>query len=138
MVNEARPYAEKAYSLAHDKQRSVTLDVGYAVAARKGTPSNVLPFAPVGYNVATIKAQIADTLGWVHHLLGDDAAAEPYLTQAAEGSPNSAEVLLHVAVVKAARSDFDTAKKMLQQALALDEKLAGRADVKALQARLPK
>ena len=104
----------------------------------KGLPPNVLPFAPVGYNLAAIKAQIADTLGWVHHLLGDDAAADPYLTQAAEGSPNNAEVLLHVAVVKAARSDFDTAKKMLQQALALDENLAGRADVKALQARLPK
>jgi len=47
-------------------------------------------------------------------------------------------VLLHVAVVKAARSDFETATKMLRQALALDEKLAGRADVKELQARLPK
>ena len=138
MVNEAKPYAEKAYSLAHDKEVAVTLDVGYAVAARKGTPPNVLPFAPVGYNIATIKAQIADTLGWVHHLLGDDAAAEPYLTQAAAGSPNSAEVLFHVAVVKAARSDFDTARKMLQQALALDKKLAGRADVKELQAKLPK
>ena len=139
MVNEARPYAEKAYSLAHDKEMSVTLDVGYAAVARKGTPPNVLPFAPVGHNLDTIiKAQIADTLGWVHHLLGDDAAADPYLTQAAEGSPNNAEVLLHVAVVKAALSDFDAAKKMLQQALALDEKLAGRADVKALQARLPK
>ena len=138
MVKDALPYAEKAYSIAHDNEVSLTLDIGYAVAARKGTPPNVLPFAPVGYNVAAIKAQIADTLGWVHHLLGDDAAAEPYLTQAAAGSPNSAEVLFHVAVVKAARSDFDTARKMLQQALALDEKLAGRADVKELQAKLPK
>jgi tetratricopeptide (TPR) repeat protein len=137
MANEARPYAEKAYNLANDKQASVTLDVGYAVAARKRTPSSVLPFAPVGYNLATMKAQIADTLGWVHHLLGDDAAADPYLMQAAEGSPNNAEVLLHVAVVKAARSDFDAAKKMLQQALALDKNLAGRPDVKELQARLP-
>jgi uncharacterized protein (TIGR03790 family) len=138
MVNEARPYAEKAYSLAQEKQVAVTLDVGYTVAARKGTPSSLLPFATVGYSLATIKAQIADTLGWVHHLLGDDAAADPYLTQAVEGSQNNAEVLLHVAVVKAARSDFDTARKMLQQALALDQKLAGRADVKELQARLPK
>jgi len=137
MVNEAKPYAERAYTLAHDKEVALTLDIGYAVAARKGTPPNVLPFAPVGYNLAAIKAQIADTLGWVHHLLGDDAAADPYVTQAAAGSPNNADVLVHVAVVKAARSDFETAKKMLQQALALDEKLASRADVKELQARLP-
>ena len=115
---------------------ALTLDIRYAVAARKGTPPNVLPFAPVGYNLATIRAQIADTLGWVHHLLGDDAAADPYLTQAAAESPNNAEVLLHAAVVKAARSDFDIAKKMLQQALALDEKLAGRADVKALRTKI--
>ena len=114
MVKEALPYAQKAYSIAHDNEVSLTLDIGYAVAARKGTPPNVLPFAPVGYNIAAIKAQIADTLGWVHHLLGDDAAADPYLTQAAAGSPNSAEVLFHVAVVKAARSDFDTARKMLR------------------------
>ena len=138
MVKEAKPYAEKAYSIAHDNEVALTLDIGYAVAARKGTPPNVLPFAPVGYNLAAIKAQIADTLGWVHHLLGDNAAADPYLTQAAAGSPNSAEVLFHVAVVKAALSDFDTAKKMLQQAIALDEKLADRADVKELQAKLPK
>jgi len=138
MVKEAKPYAEKAYSIAHDNEVALTLDIGYAVAARKGTPPNVLPFAPVGYNLAAIKAQIADTLGWVHHLLGDNAAADPYLTQAAAGSPNSAEVLFHVAVVKAALSDVETAKKMLDQAMALDEKLAGRADVKELQSKLPK
>ena len=138
LVKEALPYAEKAYSIAHDNEVSLTLDIGYAVAARKGTPPNVLPFAPVGYNIAAIKAQIADTLGWVHHLLGNDVAADQFITQAGAGAPNSAEVLFHVAVVKAARSDFDTARKMLQQAIALDEKLAGRADVKALQAKIPK
>jgi hypothetical protein len=117
---------------------SLTLDIGYAVAARKGTPPNVLPFAPVGYNIAAIKAQIADTLGWVYHLLGDNTLADRYLTQAGTGAPNSAEVLFHVAVVKAARSDFDTARKMLAQAIQLDEKLAERADVKELQAKIPK
>lgn len=138
MPRDALPYAQKAYSLSHDNKVTLTLDLGYAVAARKGTPPNVLPFAPVGYNIEAIKAQITDTLGWIYHLLGDDATAEPYLTQAGIGSPNSAEVLFHVAVIKAARSDFDTAKAMLQKALELDEKLAGRADVKELQAKLPK
>ena len=137
-VKEALPHAEKAYSIAHDNEVTLTLDLGYAVAARKGTPPNVLPFAPVGYNVEAIKAQITDTLGWIHHLLGDDKAAEPYLTRAAAGSPNSAEVLYHVAVVKAAHSDFETARAMLAKALELDEKLANRADVKELQAKLSK
>jgi tetratricopeptide (TPR) repeat protein len=135
---EALLHAEKAYSIAHDNEVALTLDLGYAVAARKGTPPNVLPFAPVGYNVAAIKAQITDTLGWIHHLRGDDKTAEPYLTQAAAGSPNSAEVLYHVAVVKAAHSDFEAARAMLARALELDEKLANRADVKALQAKLGK
>jgi len=138
MVKDALPFSEKAYSIAHDNEVALTLDLGYAVAARKGTPPNVLPFAPIGYNVEAIKAQIADTLGWIHHLLGDDALADRYLTQAAAGSPNSAEVLFHVAVVKAARSDLDTARTMLLKAIELDEKLASRADVKALEAKLAK
>ena len=138
LVKDALPHAQKAYSIAHDKKVTLTLDLGYAVAARKGTPPNILPFAPVGYNIEAIKAQITDTLGWIYHLLGDDAAAELYLTQAGEGSPNSAEVLFHVAVVKAARGDVETARANLQKALEFDEKLAGRNDVKELQAKLSK
>jgi uncharacterized protein (TIGR03790 family) len=137
-LNDALPYAKRAYDLAHDNKVTLTLDLGYAVAARKGTPPNVLPFAPVGYNIDAIKAQISDTLGWIHHLLGDDAAADPYLTQAGAGSPNSAEVLFHVAVVKAALGDVETARTNVRKALDIDEKLAGRADVKELQARLAK
>jgi uncharacterized protein (TIGR03790 family) len=135
---EALPFAEKAYSISHDSKVMLTLDLGYAVAARRGTPPNVLPFAPTGYNIAAIKAQITDTLGWIHHLLGDDATAEPYLTEAGVGSPNNPEVLFHVAVVKAARSDLETARTMLKKAIALDEKLATRADVKELQEKLSK
>jgi uncharacterized protein (TIGR03790 family) len=135
---EALPYAQKAYSIAHDNKVTLTLDLGYAVAARKGTPPNVLPFAPVGYNIEAIKAQITDTLGWTYHLLGDNATAEPYLLQAGNGSPNSAEVLFHVAVIKAAKSDFAAAKAMLERAIELDEKLAARTDVKELQAKISK
>ena len=60
------------------------------------------------------------------------------MTQAAVGSPNSAEVLFHVAVIKAARGDLETARTNLRKALELDEKLAGRDDVKVLQATLGK
>jgi uncharacterized protein (TIGR03790 family) len=137
-VKEALPYAQKAYSIAHDNEVALTLDLGYAVAARKGTPPNVLPFAPIGYNVEAIKAQIADTLGWIHHLAGDNESADRYLTQAAAGSPDSAEVLFHIAVIKAARADLETARTMLRKAKELDEKLAGRADVKELEAKLAK
>jgi tetratricopeptide (TPR) repeat protein len=138
MVKDALPYAERAYSIAHDNEVALTLDLGYAVAARKGTPPNVLPFAPIGYNVEAIKAQIADTLGWIYHLIGDNASADRYLTQAAAGSPTSAEVLYHVAVVKAARADLETARTMLRKSKELDEKLASRADVKELEAKLAK
>ena len=137
-VKEALPYSEKAYTIAHDNEVTLTLDLGYAVAARKGTPPNVLPFAPIGYNIEAIKAQIADTLGWIHHLLGDDASADRYLTQAAAGSPDNAEVLYHVAVIRAARSDLEAARTMLRKAIELDEKLANRSDVKELEAKLSK
>ena len=35
-VKEALAFAEKAYSIAHDNEVTLTLDLGYAVAARKG------------------------------------------------------------------------------------------------------
>ena len=37
-LNDALPYAKKAYDIAHDNKATLTLDLGYAVAARKGTP----------------------------------------------------------------------------------------------------
>lgn len=133
---EALPLAVQAYSIAHDNEVELKLDLGYAVAARKGTPPNLLPFAPVGYNVAAIKGQIADTLGWIHHLLGEDAAADKYLTQAGAAAPNNAEVQIHIAVVRASQSRFDEANTALLAALELDPKLAERADVKEIQEKL--
>jgi len=133
---EALPLAAKAYAIAHDNEVELKLDLGYAVAARKGTPPNVLPFAPVGYNVNAIKGQIADTLGWIHHLLGDEATADKYLTQAGAAAPNNSEVQIHVAAVRAKQSRFDDARKALLAALELDPKLAERDDVKALQEAL--
>ena len=133
---DALPFAQKAYTIAHDNAVELTLDVGYAVAARKGTPPNVLPFAPVGYNVSAVKAQIADTLGWIQHLLGNNAIAEKYLTQAGAGAPDNAEVQLHVAMFKASLAQFDEARKALQNAITLDAKMLERSEVKELQARL--
>ena len=133
---EALPFAEQAYSISHDNKVELTLDLGYAVAARKGTPPNVLPFAPVGYNVAAIKAQIADTMGWIHHLLGDNAAADKYLLQAGIDAPSNSEVQFHVAVVKTALGELDAARKSLARAVELDPKLSERGDVKELQAKL--
>jgi uncharacterized protein (TIGR03790 family) len=135
-AKEALEFATKAYSIAHDNEVELTLDVGYAVAARKGTPPNVLPFAPVGYNVAAIKGQIADTLGWVYHLLGDDTAAIKYLSQAGIDAPTNPEVQFHAAVVQAARSQSDAARASLKRALDLDPKLGARDDVKMLQEKL--
>ena len=126
----------QAYSISHDNKVELTLDLGYAVAARKGTPPNVLPFAPVGYNVAAIKAQIADTIGWIHHLLGDNAAADKYLLQAGIDAPSNSEVQFHVAVVKTALGELDAARKSLARAVELDPKLSERGDVKELQAKL--
>jgi uncharacterized protein (TIGR03790 family) len=136
MPTEALPFSEKAYSIAHENKVELTLDLGYAVAARKGTPPNVLPFAPVGYDVAGIKGQIADTLGWIHHLLGNEELAETYLKQAGNDSPGNPEVQFHVAVVSAAKGRTADARAALQKALAVDPKLAEREDVKALVAKI--
>jgi len=135
-LDDALPLATKSYSLAHENKMEVVLDIGYAVAARKGTPPNILPFAPVGLSIAAIRAQIADTLGWIYHLLGKSAEADKYLVQAAQGSPNIPDVQFHVAVVEAELGRLADARNSLKKALDLDGKLADRDDVKALQVKL--
>ena len=85
-----------------------------------------------------MKAQIADTLGWVHHLSGNSALADKYLQEAGKGAPYSGEVQFHIAVVAAALGRPAEALAALDRAIALDRTLAERADVQELRAKLPR
>ena len=114
----------------------MTLDLGYSLVTRRGTPTSALPFAEFAFNVHLVFAQIADTLGWTHHLLGNQAEAERYLGEAVRDAPGNADIQLHVAIFEAARRRADQASAALGRALAIDPALAERPEVKELKKKL--
>lgn len=58
-----------------------------------------------------------DTVGWAHYRAGDYAKAVEYLTEAAEGAPENAEILYHLGAAQAAAGDIENARANLQKAL---------------------
>ena len=135
-LQDALTLADRSYKLATD--RNAILDLGYSLVTRRGTPSSALPFAEFAFNVHLVVAQIADTLGWTHHLLGNEAEAEQYLAEAVRDAPGSPEIQLHVAIFEAARGRHTEASAALERALSLDPGLAERREVKELKTRLEK
>lgn len=110
-------------------------NLAYSLAVRKNEPEAALPLAERAYAVSRA-APIADTLAWIHHLLGHDERAGQLLTDAVSQGPPNAEILVHAAIVHAALGRNETASQELEKALQLDGELASRADVKELRARL--
>jgi uncharacterized protein (TIGR03790 family) len=135
---DALPLAEKAYRIANNTDVQIDLDLGASLLTGKGTPVGALPFNIDAYDLFAMKAQIADTVGWIYHLLGNDTEAEKYLAEASQGAPRSADVQLHFATVEAAQGRLDSAKTALDRALTLDPSLSGSDEVKALQNRVGK
>jgi uncharacterized protein (TIGR03790 family) len=135
-LREALEHADRAYKLASD--RNVLLDLGYSLVTRRGTPASALPFAEFAFNVHLVVAQIADTLGWTHHLLGNQAEAEQYLGEAVRDAPGSPDVQLHIALFEASRGRLKDSSAALERALTLDPGMAGRPEVKDLKTKLEK
>jgi uncharacterized protein (TIGR03790 family) len=119
-----------------DPENRVALNnLAYALAERKQLPKEALPLAEKAYRLAQ-SPETADTLGWIHHLLGDDAAAAPLLEKAVAEAPDSVDILVHAAIVHAALNNPARARLELQKAGKLDPRIDERPDVRALRARL--
>jgi uncharacterized protein (TIGR03790 family) len=139
---------EKAgeYDLAIDRYRRVlegapgdpiaANNLAYALAVYKNAPHDALPIAERAYAAAPKEGRIADTLGWIHHLLGNTSQAETLLTLAAASAPNNAEIQLHLAYAQAALGRGDLALAALNRSTQLDATFANREDVKKLRAQL--
>ena len=110
-------------------------NLAYALAERLKQPKEALGFAERAYRLAPA-VEVADTIGWIHHLLGDDKTALVWIEKALGSSPNNIEMLLHSAAVHVALNEVTKARERLRAAEKLDPKVAERADVKALRARL--
>ncbi|MCL4810904.1 MAG: TIGR03790 family protein, partial [Vicinamibacteraceae bacterium] len=121
-------------ALAQQPRDVVALNnLAYALAVHRGKPADALPLAQRAYALAGQSALVADTLGWVHYLLGNTRDAFSYLRQAVSGLPRNGEVRFHWAAVLAAAGDRQAARRELEAALKLDSTLAERADVKKFQ-----
>jgi uncharacterized protein (TIGR03790 family) len=136
----------KEYDKAEERYRRVletspdhilTLNnLAYALAVRKKSPKEALPLAEKAYQLAKGNPSIADTLGWIHHLLGNNERANELLEAAARSASQNAEVQLHWAIVCAALGQNLQATAALDRALKIDPALASTEEVKQLRAKL--
>jgi uncharacterized protein (TIGR03790 family) len=122
--------------IANDPRNVAALNnLAYALAVDKQLPRDALPFADRAFRLSPIPL-VADTLGWIHHLLGDDASAAPLVERALAGAPNNPDVLVHAAFVHADLNETARATKELDAAEKLNPSLSQRADIKTLRERL--
>jgi tetratricopeptide (TPR) repeat protein len=123
--------ASEAYrrTLEIDRDDFTTLNnLAYHLAVRERKPEEALPLATRAFTLARGNPQIQDTLGWIHHLLGNDREALPLVYRASRALPKVAEVQLHAAVVLAAMGRLDDAGRALDAAAAADPGLKNRAE----------
>lgn len=115
----------------------ITLNnLAYHLAVRAGKPDAALPLATRANLLAQGSPQIEDTLGWIHHLLGNDREAVPYLVRASRALPRNADVQLHAAVVFAAIGRLEDASKALTAAVAADPAIKERPEYQAVQRKI--
>jgi uncharacterized protein (TIGR03790 family) len=132
----AKAIARFRQVLAVEPQHVVALnDLAYALATHERSYPEALRLAEQAYRLSPIPL-IADTVGWIHHLAGDDQAAIAFLAKAAMALPNHAEIRWHTGIVYAALKDAARAREELRAAERLDPKLASREETRALRTQL--
>lgn len=114
--------------LALDRSDVLSLNnLAYHLAVREQKPQEALEFATRAATLARGNAMVEDTLGWIHHLLGNDTQALPHVLRASRDLPRNAEVQLHAAAVLAAVGRLDQAARALDTAASLDPALKADA-----------
>lgn len=123
--------------LAVDQNNAIALNnLAYIVGVRQGRPAEGLPLAERAFTLSQGNPTIADTVGWLHHLLGNSQEAMRYLRDALRGAPQSAEVHLHAALAFAGAGQLDAARKLLDRAGELDKTVLESEEARELATRL--
>lgn len=115
---------------------AVLNNLAYALAVRKNNVAEALPMAEKAYSLAKGDPRLADTLGWIYHLAGQNEKAVKLMEEAVRVAPKNPEVHLHFAIVSEAAGNKLAAEVGLQRALEMDPKLAEREEVKQLREKL--
>jgi tetratricopeptide (TPR) repeat protein len=111
-------------------------NLAYALATRHNAAAEALPFAQRALAIAPQTGAFIDTVAWIEHLQGNDAAAARRIASAVRVSPGSADVRLHAAIINAAAGARAVAEQELQVALRLQPTLEDSSEVKQLRERL--
>ena len=72
-------------------------NLAFNLSEHLGRPQDALPYAQRAYTLGGRAAAVADTLGWVYHLLGDHDQAMALLAAAAKSAANDSTIQLHAA-----------------------------------------
>lgn len=113
-------------------------NLAYATAVQRNAPADAKPLAQKAATLAPKDPNVADTLAWIEHLLGNPNDAERLIAVAVKGAPSNPDIRLHAAFIYAAAQQLDTARKELTAALTLNPEFSKRDDVQQLEQRLPK
>jgi len=111
-------------------------NLAFLLGARQQRLEEALTLARRAHALAPGNPSVADTLGWLFFLAGDTAQAARYIGEALGKGGDLADVRVHAAAVALAAGQLEAAAAQLEAALALDDRLADRADVRDLRARL--
>jgi uncharacterized protein (TIGR03790 family) len=120
----------------HPNEATALNNLAYALAIRKNAPADALPIAKRAFTQGKGTPESADTLAWVHHLMGNDQEARPLIAFAATRLPGVADVRWHAAAILAALGEVKGAKLELEAALRLEGRLADNPDVQELKKKL--
>jgi len=111
-------------------------NLAFNLAVRKNEIAEALPLAEKAYSMAKEDPRLADTLGWIYHLKGQDDKAIKLLEDAVRSIPRIAEMHLRFAIVSEATGNKLAAQVGLQRALEIDPKLEQKEEVKQLREKL--
>ena len=111
-------------------------NLAYVLAVRRDAPADALPFAERAAALRPRAGAILDTLGWIHHLLGNNELAAKVMDEAVRFEPKVSEIRLHAALVYITVGNSARAEAELKEALRLDPAMEGRAEVQRLRLQL--
>jgi uncharacterized protein (TIGR03790 family) len=111
-------------------------NLAYNLAAHLGQPREALPLAVRAAELAPGHPFVMHTLGWTHHLLGNNAEALKLLEPVVQARSGDADMRFHIAIVYAAVGRMEDAANALKLALSLNPALRERPEVRELQRKL--
>ena len=115
---------------------AVMNNLAYALAVHKNSIDEALPLAEKAYDLSNKNPNVADTLGWIYHLSGQDEKASKYLEEATRTSNPNPQIHLHFAIVSAAIGNTLAAEIALQRAVEINPELEKTEEVKKLRETL--